>query len=174
MSSFPTGVPIDFEGSVINGTIDTAGVLNNGAGFNNYERAFAAINAFFGGTSSSPYPSGDFLGGLSTVRTLGGGNITILAPHGQIEVGLVTTPAGFTYSKSNDPLWALNFGIVTETGGDIDLYADGDISVNQSRIFTLEGGDMIIVSREGNIDVNTDRKMTPIGIAETPLSHCFY
>jgi filamentous hemagglutinin len=153
---FPTGAAIEFEGAPVNGTIDTAGVLN--VNYANYERAFAAINSFFGRTSSSPYGSGDFLGGLSTVRTLGGGNITILAPHGQIEVGLVTTPAGFTYSKSNDPLWALNFGIVTERGGDVDLYADGNISVNQSRIFTLEGGDMTIVSREGNIDAGKGAK----------------
>jgi hypothetical protein len=137
-------------------TIDTAGVFS--ASYANYQRAFAAINTFFGRTSSSPYGSGDFLGGLSTVRTLSGGDITVLSPHGQIEVGLVTPPAGFTYSKPSDPLWALGFGIVSEKGGDIDLYANGNISVNQSRIFTLEGGDMTIVSRIGNIDAGKGAK----------------
>jgi hypothetical protein len=137
-------------------TIDTAGQLN--AAFASYQRAYAVIGTFFGGTSSSPYSGGDFLGGLSTVRTLSGGNITVLSPYGQIEVGLVTPPAGFTYSKPSDPLWALGFGIVTEKGGDVDLYAQGNISVNQSRVFTLDGGDITIVSQTGNIDAGKGAK----------------
>jgi hypothetical protein len=51
------------------------------------------LGTFFNGTSAAPYGSGDFLGGLSTVRTLNGGNITILSPNGQIEAGLVSPPA---------------------------------------------------------------------------------
>jgi hypothetical protein len=134
-------------------TIDTDGTLNTQ--LVNYERAFAAIGTFLGGTSGS----GDFLGGLSTVRTQGGGNITIMSPHGQIQVGLATPPTGFPgYALSNFPLWALNFGIVTERGGNVNLYAEGDVSVNQSRVFTLEGGDLTVVSLNGNIDAGKGAK----------------
>jgi filamentous hemagglutinin family protein len=132
--------------------IDTSGTLNSSYG--NYQRAFAAIASLLQGTSGS----GNFLGGLSTVRTLSGGDITVLAPHGQIQAGLVSLPAGFSYSNVSDPAYALGFGIVTERSGDIDLYAHDDISVNQSRVFTLEGGDMVLVSQTGNIDAGKGAK----------------
>jgi Filamentous haemagglutinin family outer membrane protein len=134
-------------------TIDTLGQLN--AAFANYQRAFAAVGTFLQGTSGT----GSFLGGLSTVRTRDGGNITILAPHGQIQVGQVTQPVGFLgYSIPTDPSYALGFGIVTERGGNVDLYADGNVSVNQSRVFTLEGGDLTVVSRNADIDAGKGAK----------------
>ena len=111
------------------------------------------------GISPGPYSSGSFLGGLSTVRTQAGGNITIMAPNGQIEVGLVSPPSFFPgYSNPSDPSYALAFGIVTEKGGDANLYAYGNISVDRSRIFTLEGGDITAVSRTGNIDAGKGAK----------------
>jgi hypothetical protein len=60
-------------------TIDTAGTLNNA--YSSYQRAYAAIGQLLNGISPSPYSSGSFLGGLSTVRTQAGGNITIMAPN---------------------------------------------------------------------------------------------
>jgi hypothetical protein len=137
--------------------IDTTGALN--LAFASYQRAYAAIGTFLGGMSASPYGHGDFLGGTSTVRTLSGGNITIMSPQGQIEVGLVVPPSGFPgYSNPADSTYALSFGVVTEKGGDVDLYANGNISVNQSRVFTLEGGDITAISRTGNIDAGKGAK----------------
>jgi hypothetical protein len=96
---------------------------------------------------------------LSTVRTLDGGNITVMAPQGQIQVGLVSPPSNFPgYASSTDPTRALDFGIVSERGGSIDLYANTNISVNLSRVFTLDGGDLIAVSRTGNIDAGKGAK----------------
>jgi hypothetical protein len=123
--------------------------------FLNYQRAFAAIAAYLPNSAAH----GDFLGGLSTVRTQAGGDITVLAPHGQIEVGLVNPPTGFKgYSNPVDPTYALDFGIVTERGGNVDLYANGNISVNQSRVFTLEGGNLIAATLNGNIDAGKGAK----------------
>jgi filamentous hemagglutinin len=142
-------------------TIDAAGVLN--PAFTNYQRAFAVIGTFLSTVSPSPYTSGSFLGGLSTVRTRAGGNITILAPNGQIEVGLVSPPSFFPgYSSPTDPTYALGFGVVTEEGGDVSLYANGDISVDQSRVFTLEGGDITAISRTGNIDAGKGAKTVQV------------
>jgi hypothetical protein len=81
-----------------------------------------------------------------------------MAPQGQIEVGLVAPPSNFVYASSSDPTQALNFGIVSERGGNVDLYANGNISVNLSRVFTLDGGDLIAVSRAGNIDAGKGAK----------------
>jgi hypothetical protein len=134
-------------------TIDTIAQFNGA--YSNYQRAFAAIAAFIPTMSAT----GSFFGGLSTVRTQEGGNITILAPTGQVQVGLTSPPTGFPgYSNPTDPTYALDFGIVTERGGDIDIYAEGDISVNQSRIFTLGGGDMTIMSLDGSIDAGKGAK----------------
>ncbi len=69
--------------------------------------------------------------------------------------------------------WALNFGIVTQQGGDINLYADGNISVNQSRVFTLEGGDMTVVSQNGNIDAGKGAK-TVLSIQPPNISYDLY
>jgi hypothetical protein len=135
------------------GTIDTIAQFNSA--FANYQRAFAATAALFGGKPGI----GSFLGGLSTVRTTGGGDITIMSPHGQIEVGLASPPTGLPgYALANDPLWALNFGVVTERGGNVDMYADGSVTVNQSRVFTLEGGDLTVFSFNGNIDAGKGAK----------------
>jgi len=133
-------------------SIDTAGVLNSA--FSNYQRAFAVTGTFFAGTTGT----GSFLGGLSTVRTRGGGDITVLAPRGEIQVGLTAPPSDFSYALPTYPLWALNFGIVTEKGGNINLYAASDVTVNQSRVFTLEGGDLTVVSLNGNIDAGKGAK----------------
>jgi filamentous hemagglutinin family protein len=143
----------NFERGTGTDTIDTVGALNSA--FSSYQRAYAAIGTFLNGVSGS----GDFLGGLSTVRTLDGGNITIISPQGQIQVGLVSTPANFPgYAIPGNGTWAFNFGIVTEKGGDIDLYANDNISVDQSRIFTLEGGDITAISRVGNVDAGKGAK----------------
>ena len=81
----------NYETGFGNDSIDTIGTLNSA--YSSYQRAYAVLGTFFNGTSAAPYGSGDFLGGLSTVRTLNGGNITILSPNGQIEAGLVSPPA---------------------------------------------------------------------------------
>ena len=134
-------------------TVDTVAQFN--ASYANYERAFAAISALLRPGSAT----GSFFGGLSTVRTRAGGDITILALNGQIQVGQASPPTSFPgYAIAGDPTWALGFGLVTEKGGSVNRYANGDIAVDQSRIFTLEGGDMTIVSRIGNIDAGKGAK----------------
>jgi filamentous hemagglutinin family protein len=116
----------------------------------NFERAFAAIDSFLAGTSGT----GNFAGVFSQVRTRAGGDINILAPHGKIDVGAVNVPPGFSYGGLNDfgVSNASVLGVVTEQGGTIRAFAQDSISVNQSRIFTLNGGDLIVVSQEGDID----------------------
>lgn len=134
----------------------------------NFERAFAAIDSLFAGTSGS----GNFAGVFSQVRTRAGGDINILSPNGGIDIGAVTLPAGFSYGGVNAagvPNASVT-GVVTEQGGSVRVYAQDNIAVNQSRVFTLNGGDLILVSQEGDIDAGRGAR-TVQGIQPPTVSY---
>jgi hypothetical protein len=75
-----------------------------------------------------------------------------VVPGGSINVGLANQPVGVT-TKSPGQL-----GIVAEGAGNIDIYSQGDVNVNSSRIFTLGGGNILIWSDEGSIDAGNGSK----------------
>jgi len=140
-----------FNELLLSGRAANAGT---GVGFS---EGYAAINALFPGspnaTSSGPNP---YLGDLSLtssqIYTLSGGNISILAPGGSIDVGLAYTPTGV------EPKQPGQLGIVAEGPGNIDIFAEGDVNVNASRIFTLGGGNILIWSDTGSIDAGNGSK----------------
>jgi filamentous hemagglutinin len=49
-------------------------------------------------------------------------------------------------------------GIVAQRQGDINILVKGDLQVNQSRVFTLDSGDITAWSSEGNIDAGRGAK----------------
>jgi hypothetical protein len=49
-------------------------------------------------------------------------------------------------------------GIVTQKAGDIRVYTAGDVLVNQSRMFTLLGGSILVWSTAGDIDAGRGAK----------------
>jgi hypothetical protein len=53
---------------------------------------------------------------------------------------------------------AVNLGILVLEQGAIQGFADQDFTVNQSRILTLEGGDIILWASNGNIDAGKGAK----------------
>lgn len=61
-----------------------------------------------------------------------GGEINLLAPHGNINVGLP--------SASSER----NIGIYTTAGGPINAYLSGDMNVNLSKVATFQGGDILL------------------------------
>jgi filamentous hemagglutinin family protein len=79
----------------------------------------------------------------ATIQTQHGGSVTLFAPGGSILLG--STASRGIY---NQP--ALS-GILTFQGGDINVFADQNITVNQSRILTEEGGNVLTWSSNGNI-----------------------
>ncbi len=111
--------------------------------FGSYRRGFAALDLLFPAASysgaidlSGALISGIFVNGqITTVR---GGNIQLLAPGGPITVG---QPNGTA---------SLNSGLTTVRGGSISTYSAGSVEVNQSRLATLGGGDILIWA--GNTD----------------------
>jgi len=118
---------------------------NSGAlGDTNYESGFAAIAALF---PSSTTWQGDISLTSREIKTENGGDISLLAPGGALNVGL--NVAG------TQPV---DQGVLTEDGGNINIFTDGDVNVGTSRIFTLNGGNEIIWSSNGSIDAGASSK----------------
>lgn len=110
-----------------------------------YDRGRAAITAMF------PAPSGGDLSLLfSKIQTLDGGGIDVIVPKGLINAG-VANAGGVTKDASK-------LGIVTQVGGDVSAYVSGDFLVNQSRVFAMGGGSILVWSNEGNIDAGRGAK----------------
>ena len=96
--------------------------------------------------------------GDGSIRTLFGGGITTAVPFGQTSLGNF----GFVPGPSA--------GVITEGGGDIDMYSYGSVSLGQSRILTTFGGNILIwLSSDGEINAGRGSKSTvlsaPIGIS---------
>jgi hypothetical protein len=71
---------------------------------------------------------------------------------GKINVGLSTIPE--PDSESTDS----NTGIFTAQGGDINVFSVGDLDVNESRLMTFRGGDILAWSQEGDINAGRGSK----------------
>jgi hypothetical protein len=114
-----------------------------------YARGTNAINALFPA-------GGQYRGSLtmlfSQIRTKAGGDINIQVPGGDVNVGQTTQSAGAA-TKTVDKL-----GIVAEGAGSVHSYLSGNFNVNESRVFTLNGGDILVWSNEGNIDAGKGAK----------------
>lgn len=91
--------------------------------------------------------SGDLLMYQSQIRTSRNGNINLFAPGGLINAGVA----------SNNSL-DHDIGVVTEKGGNIGAYADGNFLVNQSKVITQYGSDILIWSNHGDIDAGRGSK----------------
>ena len=117
---------------------------SGGAEGTDYAGGFAAIAALF---PSSQTWQGDITLTAREIKTENGGDISLLAPGGALNVGL--NVAG------TQPL---DQGILTEDGGNINIFTNGDVNVGTSRIFTLNGGNEIIWSSNGGIDAGASSK----------------
>jgi len=129
------------------------------SGSNDYSGAFAALTTLFPGANpdlasgqSVPY-QGDVDMYFSQIYTLGGGSITLLAPGGEIDVGLATPPTAFGLSKG-----ASNLGMVAQGPGNVSSVSYGDFTVNESRVFAADGGNILAWSTDGNIDAGRGAK----------------
>jgi len=108
-----------------------------------YETGFAAIDSVFGKATGS----GEIFTRARNIRTATGGAITIASPSGGL------TLASDIIGNPNPPP-----GIVTEYGGEVSIFTDGNVDIGRLRIFTLRGGDMTIWSSTGDIAAGTSPK----------------
>ena len=86
----------------------------------------------------------------SQIRSERGGRIELLVPGGLINAGLAVSGA------LNKP--ATDLGIVSVRGGEIDGFVRNNFQVNQSRVFTLGGSDLMLFSALTNIDAGRGAK----------------
>jgi filamentous hemagglutinin family protein len=109
-----------------------------------YDRGYRTIATLF------PFdrPEGNIEMPEAEIKTKQSASITVLAPGGGVDAGGVQAS---TISPDN-------LGIVTQTGGDIASVVRNDFLVNQSRVFTLAPGNLLIWSSEGNIDAGRGAK----------------
>jgi filamentous hemagglutinin len=112
-------------------------------GYGNYDSGLEAIATLF--------PGSKWAGNIQTrsrdIRTKNGGDISVFAPGGSLT--LATTSTGNTLAPP---------GIITESGGNINIFTDKNVDLGISRIFTLKGGNEIIWSSKGNIAAGSSSK----------------
>lgn len=116
----------------------------------------SAVNALFPEERSY---EGDVALFFSRIFTLDGGDIDILVPGGELNVGL-TVEFG-TLKEASE------LGIVAQSAGDVSIYTADNVEVNRSRVFTLSGGDIVIWSADGDIDAGRGAKTA---LATPPLT----
>ncbi|TPQ25994.1 filamentous haemagglutinin family protein [Methylomonas koyamae] len=126
--------------------IKESGKASAGNTSTNSQRGYDAISHLF---SDSDW-RGDLSMFFSKIQTVDGGNVNLVVPGGFVNVGLATSFAG---AKPPSEL-----GIVVQRQGNVNVMVDGDFMVNTSRVFSLDGGDIMVWSSNGNIDAGRGAK----------------
>lgn len=132
--------------------------VEGGAYAGDASRGYAALNLLFPGieTRNADGTFANYKGELnmfaSRIKSSSGGNIDFLVPGGDTVVGLANTPAALI-SVGDDVL-----GIVVSGRGNIEGFVRNNVTVNQSRILAVGGGDLLLWSSEGDIDAGKGKK----------------
>lgn len=126
-----------------------------------YLRGYQAINTVF----AVDRPDGEIRLPTTQVKSLQAGSTELVAATGKeraIRLGAITMMApggsvnagelGSTSQSTN------NLGIVTVAGGDIAAVVRDDFLVNQSRVFSLAEGDILLWASAGDIDAGRGAK----------------
>jgi len=118
-----------------------------------YVRGREAIAALF--PTGRTYQGDITLFGGSGIRSDFGGTVSVLAPGGQVVLGVTSGP--------QPPASA---GVITQGQGDVDIYSLGSVLFGQSRVFTTFGGSIVIWSATG--DINAGRGANTTDVFSTP------
>jgi filamentous hemagglutinin len=113
-----------------------------------FSAGYSAISTLFPDNGAATWPyHGDITLTSREIKTTNGGNISLLTTGGQVTVGLPVNGSQ-----------TLEQGVFTVAGGNISIFADSNVNVGVSRIFTLDGGAIIIWSSNGNIAAGASSK----------------
>jgi len=128
-------------------------------GSNNFTEAFAALTKLFPGSNPdidkgevNAY-DGDLTLYFSRMYTRNGGDISVFAPGGLVNVGLATPPTSFGVDKKPEEL-----GMVVQSTGHISSVSYDDFQVNESRVFAADGGNILVWATRGDIDAGRGAK----------------
>ena len=153
--------------------------------YHQYARGYAATESLF--PASLGYTdNGTGAGGLngeaktvdtgdldirsSTIQTQQGGNISILGPGGQALIGSVDAPPVITNAQGQVVANANSMGVLSLEQGDVDIFTDRSLLLAQSRIFTEQGGNMVIWSSNG--DINAGQGAKTVAVIPPPTYLC--
>ncbi|MGC9966099.1 MAG: filamentous hemagglutinin family protein [Syntrophobacteraceae bacterium] len=106
------------------------------------------IAPFFAGSATKG--SGNIDMTASQISSLSATAGIFIFTNGSLNVGKSTFFANESQISST--------GIFTAAGGDIDIYANDDVNVNESRIMSFRGGDITVWSDSGNINAGRGSK----------------
>ncbi len=122
----------------------------------NYNAGYDAVATLFPGKAYS----GNLNMLYSQIKTIDGGGINLLVPGGDIKVGptFVTADMAGTPDQPNKTRKPGDLGLLTLKGGTINTFSSGSVLVNQSRVFTLGGGDIVMWSSDGDLDAGKGAK----------------
>ncbi|WP_250626016.1 filamentous haemagglutinin family protein [Pinirhizobacter soli] len=141
--------------------------------FNKYQRGYAAIDTLF--PASYGYTAnGAGQGGLngaaqtvdtgdldirgSTIQTQQGGDVTVVGPGGQALLGSTSAPSQIVDGGGNVLAGPNTMGVLTLEQGNINMFTDRSVLLAQSRIFTEQGGDLVMWSSNGDINAGQGAK----------------
>ena len=154
-----TQLPIEqqalFMNQVLGSELRAAGRASLSGARVDYLRGYAALDALYPGSRAI----GNISLANSQAKTSQSGSIRLNAPGGSVNVGDLS---GSGLAKS-----ASDLGLVTVAGGSIDAAVRYSLEVNQSRVFTLAVGDVLLWASLGNLDAGRGAK-TVVG-APPPL-----
>ncbi|WP_165186547.1 filamentous haemagglutinin family protein [Caulobacter soli] len=125
-------------------------------------RGYDAIKALFPGAEKPDGTAlgagesrwaGDFETYASRVISSGGGKIEFVSPGGGFKLANSAAKPGDTGQPAfeGDRGNALRAGVVTTDGGGINIFARQSVTLNQSRVMTTKGGNILIWSSYGDI-----------------------
>lgn len=97
--------------------------------------------------------TGDLNMTTSSIHTVSGQDTINIFAAGDVNVGVTRIEETTTTVQ-----FPKDTGIFTAGGGPINLLAGGDVNVNESRVMTLLGGDLIVLSDTGNINAGRGSK----------------
>jgi hypothetical protein len=123
----------------------------NAVGYLSLDALFPLATDKAGGRGDgSRSDTGNILMPTSQVRTSQDSGITLLTPTGGVNAGEVVP--GAVVKKPSE------LGVVTVAGGDILAVVRDNFEVNQSRVFTLARGDILMWASDGNVDAGRGAK----------------
>jgi filamentous hemagglutinin family protein len=115
-----------------------------------YAPAYQALAAVFPQTA----PTADLRMGASQIAARQGAPLHILAPNGGVNVGELTANS----NKSASQLGIVSLGGSAQQPAPINLLVRDDVAVNQSRVFSVDLGDVLMWSSSGNLDAGRGAK----------------
>lgn len=130
-----------------------------GLGNGDYTRSFLALETLFPGSNPDSAKgeknryAGDIRLFFSRIYTLDGGDIDLLAPGGEVNVGLATPPSAFGLGKKPSEL-----GLVAQSTGSLNSVSYSNFQVNESRAFASDGGNILVWSTAADIDAGRGAK----------------